>query len=381
MVVSVKGFDMPLMMAGVLALQGWLITWLGYYLMRPMLPEEDYALSSEQEATDFSVMQVGQSLLATLAESQKQCAIVATDLKKFQQIINDAFPILIDSFNRMYECTSLQKALSEQMHSLPGEEGNMAAGDTFLAFVERTQGTLGQFVEYTVQNSKVGMEIVDKVDDAHIKVNAISRVLKEIESISKQTNLLALNATIEAARAGEAGRGFAVVADEVRSLSMRTNEFSQQIRHQISEVVVAIKEAEASVHSIAGQDMNFALEAKVSVNDALGRLTKVNEHMANIVGQQVDMANQVSVQVDRAITALQFQDLVNQSATHMTKRLELIGEILNEYARYRQSGVTDLRSGQNIVDTLRKKVELLATFTLKNPVSQESMGHGDVELF
>jgi methyl-accepting chemotaxis protein len=379
--ISFYGFEMSFGVAIILSMQGMLLTWLGYYLMRPMLPSEDYSLELDQGAIDVANSEIARSLLNTLFESQRQCLVVASDLRKFQQIINDAFPILIESFNRMHECTALQKTLSSQMNSLPNSEGSdMSTG--FTEFVTCTQDTLARFVEYTVNNSKVGMEIVDKVDDAHIKVNAISKVLKEIESISKQTNLLALNATIEAARAGESGRGFAVVADEVRSLSMRTNEFSQQIRTQISGVVAAIKEAEASVHSIAGQDMNFALEAKITVDHALESLSKINQHMGGIVEQQADIADEVANHVNRAITALQFQDIVNQLAGHMEKRLILVSDILVEYSRYQEAGMLGgVQGSKGIVESLRQKIESLATFTFKNPVSQESMGTGDIELF
>lgn len=89
------------------------------------------------------------------------------------------------------------------------------------------------------------MTLVEMTDRMTTQMRDVRGMLGEIEGIAKQTNLLALNAAIEAARAGEAGRGFAVVADEVRDLSGRTNHFSHQIRGSLATIQSTIEETGA----------------------------------------------------------------------------------------------------------------------------------------
>jgi methyl-accepting chemotaxis protein len=171
--------------------------------------------------------------------------------------------LLVASFNQMNEQIHRQQQLG--LMAVMQERGDGAPLD-FHLFATKTSDTLRQFVESVVSNAKTAMSLVEMTDQMGTQMREVRGMLGEIEGIAKQTNLLALNAAIEAARAGEAGRGFAVVADEVRDLSGRTNHFSQQIRASLLSIQGTIGSTESAINQMAAQDMTFALTRRGMLN-------------------------------------------------------------------------------------------------------------------
>lgn len=154
----------------------------------------------------------------------------------------------------------------------------------------------------------------DEVGQLAQQVQDISKVLDVIGAIAEQTNLLALNAAIEAARAGEAGRGFAVVADEVRALAHRT----QTSTREIEQMIVAIQAGtERAVHGMqqSNERARSTLEGAHAAGEALEAITaaiaRINERNLVIASASEEQA-QVAREVDRNLTTI--HDLAHQSS-------------------------------------------------------------------
>lgn len=146
------------------------------------------------------------------------------------------------------------------------------------------------------------------------QVRDISKVLDVIRSIAEQTNLLALNAAIEAARAGEAGRGFAVVADEVRALAHRTQQSTQEIEQMVSGIQQGTDKAVNAMqtsNSRARSTLDVAKAAGQALEEITAAISQINERNLVIASASEEQA-QVAREVDRNLVNI--RDLSMQSS-------------------------------------------------------------------
>lgn len=329
----------------------------------------------------------GAAIVRASTEASRQLGEMRNELARAQSIFSEAIEKLIASFHGMNNQIHRQQQLGMQIVA-----GNLEGGSvsSFQQFACKTSDTLRQFVDSVVENSRLAMSLVEMTDRIIAQMSEVRGMLGEIEGISKQTNLLALNAAIEAARAGEAGRGFAVVADEVRDLSGRTSHFSQQIRGSLTKMQATIEATEQAINQMAARDMTFALTSKGDVEQAMSGINEMNRSTGESMNELNAIGEQVESTVNQAIMSLQFQDMVTQLLAHVGKRLEVLDEILLDEKRMvavMNDGVdsaTSLAALQEIdahVDQISQKIDLISQKVDNNPVGQTGYASGDVELF
>ena len=216
-----------------------------------------------------------------------------------------------EEFNEIDQLASAMSEMSSTVQTV-AEHAQNASALTENASHQASSGQ--QFVKSTVGKmsdlSKDIAQSANAVSQVEERVEAISSVVGTIRGISEQTNLLALNAAIEAARAGEAGRGFAVVADEVRNLAQRTQHATVDIQDMI-----------AQLQESANSAVELMEKSVVEAADGVELVTNAGSELDGIV-EQVQQINDMNFQI--ASAASQQSAVAEEMSHNLTNVRELV---------------------------------------------------------
>ncbi|OAN90063.1 chemotaxis protein [Marinobacter sp. EhC06] len=275
-----------------------------------------------------------QSMIGSIQQLTRELGTGATDLARAAKDNNDGVTRQTDSISMV------ATAINEMQSAIEEVAGNASRAAEITREAEEKgrngariiRSSSEQVHRLAAQISKA-VNVIRKLSDDS---DNITSVLDVIRGIAEQTNLLALNAAIEAARAGEQGRGFAVVADEVRTLAKRTGQSTEDIQTMITTLQTGV----ADIVSVMETGSKEATETENLATDAEKELKAILEAMANIADVNTSVASateeqtQVVDEINRSITEI--NDLATESANR-SRDIDGISESLEGYARELES--------------------------------------------
>lgn len=311
-----------------------------------------------------------------MSVTQDMAKILGDCEKNLSDIFNtqtDAVTTLSEAFLNLQRLVGEQNTCITRLIQADSDSGEMYS-NRMRTFADETEKSLDKFLESTEQISEGTTTILEKVNRIYDTMPTVLKALGDIDDISAQTNLLALNAAIEAARAGEAGRGFAVVADEVRALSNRSTQFSGVIKKQMENIGVQIDELTQDVRTLAAQDTSYIITAKRDIQGELDAIIVKAESDANTTNELEGISGQLDSAIGSAIRGMQFGDINGQNLTYTQEMLTIVNEQLPLL------GTNDIATVKKNLEELQSSMKNRANLD-HNPVSASSIDAGEIELF
>ena len=352
---AVKSTGLELLLGGGSALLGLLL--IGYTAQRITRPlqeltrvMEDISLGEGDLTRRLHVQsrdEIGQLATAfnrfveRIHQSMREVSSAAQGVNAGAQRVLQASNSSLENFDDQSSRTRSVAAAINQLGAAAQEIARNACDASHQASNARQQAEDGrQVVQRTI---KVMHELSGKISASCANIEVlndktvdIGQILEVIKGISQQTNLLALNAAIEAARAGEAGRGFAVVADEVRSLAGRTQTSAQEIQQMIEALQIGAQQSVATMtesqqHSEESVNIaNLAGTRLGSVTQRIGEIDNVNQSVATATEEQTAVVEALNVDI------IQINTLNQQGVENLQATLRACSELEQQAGRLNQ---------------------------------------------
>ncbi len=306
---------------------------------------EVLSLEGADEISDMS--EATQNLLAKLRLTLEDVGNLAVDL---ETAANEGHQASINTLKQSTQQQMQSEGIAAAATQLGASSEDISrTTDEGLVLVENVTKTADEGQKNVQATADNMYRLADQFDSVESTVSElvkhstnIGQVLDVIRSIAEQTNLLALNAAIEAARAGEQGKGFAVVADEVRTLAQRTSESTNEIQIMVEALQKYSKVAATSItanreqvdHSVQLSDQAKASLTKIV--EELSHLTKANKDIANITSEQQQAVSEVDENVQKVrLLALNVEDQAKDSTNVSLSLKEMASKLQQQLMAFK----------------------------------------------
>ena len=298
---------------------------------------QDIAFDEQLKTPEDTISEFRADILQSILTSMNgQIGKTEDELAQLGNVLSHATTTLSSTVTGVESQTRNQrealKTLIEQLLAATSAENESAKNEksNIQEFANAAIGTVNGLFTQVQEMQAATVELRDDFEHISADFKEVTAYLKDINDINSQTNLLALNAAIEAARAGEAGRGFSVVADEVRSLSMRTDEFNERIRAKIAETEKRLTGSISTLNNAANIKMDDAQETQASIEELRNKLSGMNDIVLKQSDEVEELSHKIHEAVREGVLSLQFEDITLQLIQHIGKRVKNLDNFIQD---------------------------------------------------
>ncbi len=308
--------------------------------------EEDTAQDQESEEHERALQALKSELAAVQEWSEQQtrmlrelsekcvCVSKGSDItRKLTQIVQEKTEeSTLEFTQRVYRVLEISEELNRSIQQVVGALSSETQGsltqDILLLKDEqqKTETLIGDFIGirdgYSAEAERIRGDM-----------NSIGEFVETINDLADKTNVLAINASIEAARAGRAGDGFAVIGTEIQKLSRSSKEIAEQIHTTIETSVASVNDSVGKYNKRIGAAVNRLEQSGENYAALISKLKPQINELQQIVGTSNELSSQVHANVDEISVQLQYQDRIKQILDHLACILTEIGAEARESAQ------------------------------------------------
>lgn len=298
-----------------------------------------------------------QLLLTTLVNLLCEAFGIWTDhVTRARVLTEDEVTTLCNRFAGLE--SKLKDAVEVSKRSLSTTDNNSNESDLYHIF-DSSKSELLSIVSALHEALNDKQVILENVRSLGNYIAELKTMSDEVSKIASQTNLLALNASIEAARAGEYGRGFSVVADEVRQLSMQSDKTGQTIGNKIATILTAMENTLSNAESAATNDNLMTETSSDKIHNVLERFRMITGKLTDSSERLQQESIEIGAEINTILVSLQFQDRVTQMLNASCRNIEFLSAYINEVTNAGTNKIDDI-----VIDTEHVMKSMQSAYTM-----------------